>query len=120
MMGNGDNDYYSQKQALRACPFLLLDELEIGIGSEYTRNELYDLLYWRQMARLPTVVSSPSEMNQLLRDHSGWRRLAQLFMIPDFCSEIRVGEDSPNEDAQGIMPAPAATQRSTRGRRKPG
>ena len=120
MMGNGDNDYYAQKQALRACPFLLLDELEIGIGSEYTRNELYDLLYWRQMARLPTVVSSPSEMNQLLRDHSGWRRLAQLFMVPDFCSEIRVGEDSPNEDAQATTPARAATQRSTGGHRKPG
>ena len=99
MSGEGNGDYYSQKQALRAYPFLLLDELEIGAGSEYTRNELYDLLYWRQMARLPTVISSPNENNQLLSD-PGWRRLGRLLMMPDFCSEVLVGE-APPEEQQG-------------------
>jgi DNA replication protein DnaC len=112
MTAEGNNDYYSRKQAMRAYPFLLLDELEIGAGSEYSRNELYDLLYWRQLARLPTVVSSPNENNQLLSD-PGWRRLARLLMVPDYCTEVLVGEAPPEEQAGASAPRPA----STRGRK---
>jgi DNA replication protein DnaC len=111
MSGEGNNDYYSRKQAMRAYPFLLLDELEIGAGSDYSRNELYDLLYWRQLARLPTVVSSPNENNQLLSD-PGWRRLARLLMVPDYCTEVLVGEAPPEE--QGSAPAPRSTRATSR------
>lgn len=114
MSGEGNNDYYSRKQAMRAYPFLLLDELEIGAGSEYSRNELYDLLYWRQLARLPTVVSSPNENNQLLSD-PGWRRLARLLMVPDYCTEVLVGEAPPEEQGP---PASRSTRQTSR--RKPG
>lgn len=106
MKGEGEDDYYVRKRALRSHPLLLLDELEIGIGSEYTRRELYDLLYWRQMARLPTVVSSPNEMNQLLGDR-GWVRLAKLLQMPSFVTEIPVGETPSDERPD----APARTDR---------
>lgn len=103
MKGEGDDDYYVRKRALRSHPLLLLDELEIGIGSEYTRRELYDLLYWRLMARLPTVVSSPNEMNQLLGDR-GWVRLAKLLQVPSFVTEIPVGETPSDERTDAPKP----------------
>ena len=97
--GEGNDDYYARKHALRSLPFLLLEEMEIGTGSEYTRRELYDLLYWRRMAQLPTVVSSPNGINQLLTD-VGWMRLAKLFRDPSFCTEVPVGEIPPDEQAE--------------------
>jgi DNA replication protein DnaC len=96
MKGEGEDDYYVRKRALREHPLLLLDELEIGTGSDYTRREVYDLLYWRQMARLPTVISSPNEMNQLLSDRS-WMRLAKLLQVPNFVTEVPAGE-TPREE----------------------
>ncbi len=96
MRAEGDDDYYSRKQALRSCPFLLLDELELGTGSDYARRELHDLLSWRQMARLSTVVGSPNEINDFLGD-AGWARLGKLLRAPDFVNEVAVGETPQDE-----------------------
>jgi len=99
MKGEGEDDYYVRKRALREHPLLLLDELEIGTGSDYTRREVYDLLYWRQMARLPTVISSPNEMNQLLSDRS-WMRLAKLLQVPNFVTEVPAGETPREQESK--------------------
>ena len=88
-----DYDYYRAKKNLRAWPLLLLDDLEIGMGSEYARRELFELLYWRYLAQLPTVISTPTMMTKLLSD-PGWNRLAGLMKnAAGFCSEVPVGEE---------------------------
>ena len=101
-------DYYEVKQAIRNCPLLLLDDLEIGLGSDWVRGELYQLLLPRYLARLPTVISTPNALNQLLID-GGWQRLAHLLQDPKFCSEVVVGEEAPPE-----QPAPSRGRRSPR------
>ncbi|MEX1254904.1 MAG: ATP-binding protein [Dehalococcoidia bacterium] len=88
-------DEYLIKQTLRTCPLLLLDDLEIGMGSDWVRKELFKLLNPRYMARLPTVITTPNTLNNLLTD-GGWERLARLLMgDPGFCSQIVIGESSP-------------------------
>ena len=103
-MFSEDMDYYEVKKNIRGCPLLLLDELEIGIGSENSRKELFDLLKWRFDSRLPTVFSSSSQRNQLL-SYAGWRPLAQLMNAPNFCSEVTVGEDATEEDVSSPKPS---------------
>ncbi len=87
-------NYYLIKQTLRTCPLLLLDDLEIGMGSDWVRNELFQLLNPRFLARLPTVITTPNSLNQLLTD-TGWERLARL-LVGDatFCSQVMIGEFS--------------------------
>jgi DNA replication protein DnaC len=121
MKGEGDEDYYVRKRALRAHPLLLLDELEIGTGSDYARRELYDLLYWRQMAHLPTVISSPNEVNQLLSD-AGWMRLARLLRVPNFVTEVPAGENPPEEEPKRSKAPPSfkSARAGTRSTRKAG
>jgi DNA replication protein DnaC len=98
-------DEYLIKQTLRTCPLLLLDDLEIGMGSDWVRKELYKLLNPRYLARLPTVITTPNTINNLLTDR-GWERLALLLMgDPAFCSQIMIGESSP-EMRTAAPPAP--------------
>ena len=106
MHGEGTQDYYQVKQAIRNCPLLLLDDLEIGMGSDWVRGELYQLLNPRYLARLPTVITTPDTLNTLLTD-KGWARLARLLSDPNFCSEVLVGE-APTEEA----PPPPPKRRS--------
>jgi DNA replication protein DnaC len=108
----GTQDYYQIKQTLRTCPLLLLDDLEIGLGSEWVRNELFQLLNPRYLARLPTVITTPNTVNQLLAD-TGWERLARLLVgDPNFCSVVDIGEFSAEAQA---LPA-SRTRASGRGR----
>jgi DNA replication protein DnaC len=92
MHGDGSEDYYKVKQMLRTSPLLLLDDLEIGMGSDWVRGELYQLLNPRYLARLPTVLTTPNTVNRLLTD-TGWERLARLLIgDPNFCSVVPIGE----------------------------
>jgi len=101
MHGDANQDYYQIKQTVRTCPLLLLDDLEIGLGSDWVRAELYQLLNPRYLARLPTVITTPNTMNRLLTD-KGWERLARLLVgDADFCSVVPIGEFTPEE-----QPAP--------------
>ena len=93
-----DQDYFLAKRNLRSWPLLLLDDLEIGQGSEYARRELFELLYWRHLARLPTVISTPSALTNLTSDRS-WSRLAGLMKnAAGFCSDVLVGEIPPEQE----------------------
>jgi DNA replication protein DnaC len=108
-MFGDEHDYYKAKRNLRGWPLLLLDDLEIGMGSEYSRRELFELLYWRYLAQLPTVISTPSPLTQLLSD-PGWTRLAGLMKnAASFCSDIVVGEEP-----AGGMEAPPSSKRPRR------
>ena len=90
MFGEEPGKYHELKQTLRTCPFLLLDDLEIGMGSDKARQELYQLLNPRYLARLPTVITTPDTINRLLTD-AGWERLARLLVgDPNFCSVIPI------------------------------
>jgi DNA replication protein DnaC len=92
MHGDGGQDYYAVKQTVRNCPLLLLDDLEIGMGSDWVRSELYQLLNPRYLARLPTVITTPNTINQLVSD-PGWERLARILVgDPNFCSVVPLGE----------------------------
>jgi DNA replication protein DnaC len=104
MHGEGTQAYYMIKQTLRSCPLLLLDDLEIGLGTDWVRNELFQLLNPRCLARLPTVITTPNTINSLQRD-SGWERLARLLIgDPDFCSVVPIGEFSDDEAQPGKKP----------------
>jgi DNA replication protein DnaC len=105
---NSDNpaEFDRIKQTTRTCPLLILEDLEIGARSDWVRDQLFQLLNPRCLAGLPTVITTPHQMRQLLTD-PGWGRLARLLVDPNFCSEIPVGE-TPIEEAQ---PAPAPTRR---------
>jgi DNA replication protein DnaC len=71
---------------------LLLDDLEIGMGSDWVRNELFQLLNPRYLARLPTVITTPNTINRLMTD-TGWERLARLLIgDANFCSVVPIGE----------------------------
>jgi DNA replication protein DnaC len=96
----GENDKI--KQTTRNCPFLILEDLEIGMRSDWVRGELYQLLNPRCLARLPTVITTPHTLSKLLTD-PGWDRLARLLIDPKFCSEIVVGE-TPAEEAHAVQP----------------
>jgi hypothetical protein len=76
------------------------------------RNELFQLLNPRYLARLPTVITTPNTVNQLLAD-TGWERLARLLVgDPNFCSVVDIGEFSAEAQA---LPA-SRTRASGRGR----
>jgi len=95
-----DDDYYQAKKNLQNWPLLLLDDLEVGQGSESSRRELFELLYRRYLGRLPTVISTPSQLINLLQD-PGWTRLAGLMNnAAGFCSEIPMGEKPPETEVQ--------------------
>jgi DNA replication protein DnaC len=99
MHGEGTQDYYMVKQTIRNCPLLLMDDLEIGMGSDWVRGELYQLLNPRYLARLPTVITTPNTLNNLLTDR-GWERLGRLLAgDPNFCSVVPIGEFSNVEEA---------------------
>jgi DNA replication protein DnaC len=107
MHGEGGQDYYAVKQTVRNCPLLLLDDLEIGMGSDWVRSELYQLLNPRYLARLPTVITTPNTMNQLVSD-AGWERLARILVgDPNFCSVVPIGEFTETVEA----PAPKRSKR---------
>jgi len=109
MHGDGNEDYYRIKQTLRTCPLLLLDDLEIGLGSDWVRGELFQLLNPRYLARLPTVITTPDTMNRLLMDN-GWERLARLVVgDANFCSVVPIGEFSDEPP-----PPQKQTKRSTK------
>ncbi|MGB2695124.1 MAG: ATP-binding protein [Dehalococcoidia bacterium] len=114
MHGDANHDYYLVKQMVRTCPLLLLDDLEIGMGSDWVRGELYQLLNPRYLARLPTVITTPNTVNRLLTD-TGWERLVRLVIgDPNFCSVIPIGEFTQEE--RGAAPAPRRTTRRPRAR----
>ncbi|MDZ4278608.1 MAG: ATP-binding protein [Dehalococcoidia bacterium] len=101
----GSRDYHQLKQTVRNCPLLLLDDLEIGMGSDWVRNELYQLLNPRYLARLPTVITTPNTVNRLLTD-AGWERLARVLIgDPNFCSVVPVGEFGDHEERQPRRPS---------------
>ena len=107
MLGEGNEDYYRIKQTVRTCPLLLLDDLEVGMGSDWVRKELFQLLNPRYLARLPTVITTPNTMNRLTTD-PGWERLARLVVgDPNFCSVLPIGEFT---DQQQPEPKPRATR----------
>ena len=111
MFGEGTQDYGKVTEMLRTCPMLLLDDLEIGMGSDNARRQLFQFLNPRYLARLPTVITTPSTINRLLTD-TGWERLARLLIgDPDFCSVIPIGEFS---DEQAPSPRPRKRQPSRR------
>ncbi len=117
MFSEGGPDHYDVRQTLRTCPLLLLDDLEIGMGSDKSRQELYQLLNPRYLARLPTVITTPDTINRLLTD-AGWERLARLLIgDPNFCSVIPIGEFSENSTQRSEL-APARGRKPAR-RRKP-
>jgi DNA replication protein DnaC len=108
MHGGGNEDYYAVKQMVRNCPLLLLDDLEIGMGSDWVRTELYQLLNPRYLARLPTVITTPNTINQLVSD-PGWERLARILVgDPNFCSVVPIGEFA------AALPEGAAPRRGKR------
>ena len=112
----GTQDYYLIKQTVRNCPLLLLDDLEIGMGSDWVRGELYQLLNPRYLARLPTVISTPDTINRLLTD-TGWERLARLLVgDPNFCSVVPIGDFSATEQSQAVVPSAARKRQSPRRR----
>ena len=103
MFGEDTSDYYELKRQLRTCPLLLLDDLEIGMGSDRSRQELFQLLNPRYLARLPTVITTPDSINRLLTD-TGWERLARLLVgDADFCSVVPIGEMSV-EKVEAVAP----------------
>ena len=103
MFGEDTSDYYELKRQLRTCPLLLLDDLEIGMGSDRSRQELFQLLNPRYLARLPTVITTPDSINRLLTD-TGWERLARLLVgDADFCSVVPIGEMS-IEKVEAVAP----------------
>jgi DNA replication protein DnaC len=85
------------KETTRNCPFLVLEDLEVGMRSDWMRRELFQLLNPRCLARLPTVITTPHTLTTLLTD-PGWDRLARLLIDPNFCSEIVVGETLQADD----------------------
>jgi DNA replication protein DnaC len=96
-LGQDDTREYDRiKQTTRHCPFLILEDLEMGMRSEWVRGELYQLLNPRCLSRLPTLITTPHTLTQLLTD-AGWERLARLLNDPKFCSEIVVGETMADE-----------------------
>ncbi len=106
MYGEGGEDSYRIKQTLRNCPLLLLDDLEMGMSTEWVRQELYQLLNPRYLARLPTVITTPHTVNRLLTD-PGWERLAGLIIgDANFCSPVPIGEFTDQQPA----PPPKAKQ----------
>jgi len=110
MHDEASQDYYRVKLDVRNCPLLLLDDLEIGLGSDWARGELFQLLNPRYLARLPTVITTPNTINKLLADN-GWERLARLLVgDPAFCSFLPIGEFSDESTA--------APQTRSRGRGK--
>jgi DNA replication protein DnaC len=110
--GEATQDYYRIKQTVRNCPLLLLDDLEIGMGSDWVRGELYQLLNPRYLARLPTVITTPNTINRLLTD-TGWERLARLLIgDPNFCSVIPIGEFSSDEQVRQPQPGRRKRQSS--------
>ena len=114
MFGDTTQDYYRVREMLRTCPMLLLDDLEIGMGSDNSRRLLFQLLNPRYLAGLPTVITTPNTINGLLRD-TGWERLARLLIgDPNFCSVIPIGEFSDEQP----HPQPAKRPRAPQPRRR--
>jgi len=106
---DSSSDYDKIKRTTRNCPFLILEDLEIGSRSDWVRGELYQLLNPRCLGRLPTVITTPHTLTQLVTD-PGWERLARLLTDPKFCSEIGVGEISDAEQVAAKTPRRSRSQ----------
>ena len=91
-------DFDRIKKTARDCPFLILEDLEVGMRSDWVRDQLFQTLNPRCLARLPTVITTPHTLTKLVTD-PGWERLARLLTDPRFSSEIVVGETAPEEEA---------------------
>ena len=77
--------------------------------SDWVRDQLFQTLNPRCLARLPTVITTPHTLTKLVTD-PGWERLARLLTDPRFSSEIVVGETAPEEEvAQPKRPAAKRT-----------
>ncbi len=100
------------KRNTRDCPFLILEDLEIGSRSDWAQERLTQLLNPRCLGRLPTVITTPHTLTRLVTD-PGWERLARLLTDPKFCSEIGVGEISDAEQAVAKAPRRARSQAKT-------
>jgi DNA replication protein DnaC len=94
-------DFDRIKKTARDCPFLILEDLEVGMRSDWVRDQLFQTLNPRCLARLPTVITTPHTLTKLVTD-PGWERLARLLTDPRFSSEIVVGE-TPQEE-QTVAP----------------
>jgi DNA replication protein DnaC len=110
MSEDDQRDYNRIKQTARDCPFLILEDLEAGTRSDWVRDQVFQLLNPRCLARLPTVITTPHTLTKLVTD-PGWERLARLLTDPRFASEIVVGETPPEEEHQ-------APRRATKRARK--
>ena len=111
MSEDDQRDYGRIKQTARDCPFLILEDLEVGLRSDWVRDQLFQMLNPRCLARLPTVITTPHTLTKLVTD-PGWERLARLLTDPQFSSEIVVGETAPEEEAPAQRPR--STKRSTK------
>jgi DNA replication protein DnaC len=108
---NSPISYRDLFQQVRDTALLILEDLEIGTGSEWTRQRLFQLLKFRYMSRLPTVITTPHTLNKLRLD-AGWARLASLLGDdPAFCSVVLVGEPAAQAES------PADLRRARRGPR---
>lgn len=106
--------YRAVFQEVQEAPLLILHDLEIGAGSDRTRQMLFQLLNYRYMDRLPTVITTPHTLVKLQSD-SGWERLASLLAgDPTFCSVVAVGE--PTAQVEPLM-RPRTARSGPRGRK---
>jgi DNA replication protein DnaC len=111
-VGDGGAEYYEMKQGIRDCPLLLLEDLEVGKGTTWGRDELSQLLDHRCLAHLPTVITTPNTLTNLLTD-PGWERLARLLSDPSFCSDVLVGESAGAEEPVEAEASPEPRGRSS-------
>ena len=91
---------------MRSAGVVRLEGVERGMGTGGVRQELYQVLNPRYLARLPTVITTPHTVNRLLTD-PGWERLAGLIIgDANFCSPVPIGEFTDQQPA----PPPKAKQ----------
>jgi len=116
MDGEPGLNYYEAFEEIKTTKLLILDDLEVGSGSTWTRDKLFQLLDYRYEARLPTVITTSSTLANLSLEPSWSRLVSRLAGDPAFCSVVPVRVPS-----QARQPSPdVARKKKPPARRKTG
>ena len=116
MDGEPGLTYYEAFEEIKTTRLLILDDLEVGSGSAWTRDKLFQLLDYRYEARLATVITTTSTLQNLQLEPSWARLVSRLAGDPNFCSVVPVRV--PNQPRE---PSPnAAPRKKPAARRKTG
>ena len=92
---NTEKSSYEVLNQVKRVGLLVLDDFSEPVESDWTREKLYEILNFRYLTKLPTVITSSKDIDDLERDVRIWSRMRDPrvstvyeIMAPDYRTGI--------------------------------